>query len=127
MRSETMSNTVMVVDDSSSFRTVVTLALKRVGYGVVEASDGRDAVRKLDAQPIDLIVCDVNMPEMDGISFVRHVRGTVKHRRTPVIMLTTETSDAKKQAGRDVGANAWITKPFQPSKLVEMVGNYFKG
>lgn len=122
-----MSNTVMVVDDSSSFRTVVTLALKRVGYSVVEASDGRDAVRKLDAQPIDLIVCDVNMPEMDGISFVRHVRGTATHRRTPVIMLTTETSDAKKQAGRDVGANAWITKPFQPSKLVEMVGNYFKG
>lgn len=122
-----MSNTVMVVDDSSSFRTVVTLALKRVGYSVVEASDGRDAVRKLGAQPIDLIVCDVNMPEMDGISFVRHVRGTATHRRTPVIMLTTETSDAKKQAGRDVGANAWITKPFQPSKLVEMVGNYFKG
>ncbi len=122
-----MSNTVMVVDDSSSFRTVVTLALKRVGYSVVEASDGRDAVRKLGAQPIDLIVCDVNIPEMDGISFVRHVRGTATHRRTPVIMLTTETSDAKKQAGRDVGANAWITKPFQPSKLVEMVGNYFKG
>lgn len=122
-----MSNTVMVVDDSSSFRTVVTLALKRVGYGVVEASDGKDAVRKLGAQPIDLIVCDVNMPEMDGISFVRHVRSTATHRRTPVIMLTTETSDAKKQAGRDVGANAWITKPFQPSKLVEMVGNYFKG
>ena len=122
-----MSNTVMVIDDSASFRTVVTLALKRVGYTVIEAGDGRDAVRKLDAQPIDLIVCDVNMPEMDGISFVRHVRGTVKHRQTPVIMLTTETSDAKKQAGRAVGANAWITKPFQPSKLVELVGSYFKG
>ena len=122
-----MSNTVMVIDDSASFRTVVTLALKRVGYTVIEAGDGRDAVRKLDAQPIDLIVCDVNMPEMDGISFVQHVRGTVKHRQTPVIMLTTETSDAKKQAGRAVGANAWITKPFQPSKLVELVGSYFKG
>lgn len=122
-----MSNTVMVIDDSASFRTVVTLALKRVGYTVIEAGDGRDAVRKLDAQPIDLIVCDVNMPEMDGISFVRHVRGTVKHRQTPVIMLTTETTEAKKQAGRAVGANAWITKPFQPSKLVELVGSYFKG
>ena len=122
-----MSNTVMVIDDSASFRTVVTLALKRVGYTVIEAGDGRDAVRKLDAQPIDLIVCDVNMPEMDGISFVQHVRGTVKHRQTPVIMLTTETTEAKKQAGRAVGANAWITKPFQPSKLVELVGSYFKG
>jgi two-component system, chemotaxis family, chemotaxis protein CheY len=121
-----MSNTVMVIDDSSSFRTVVTLALKRVGYAVVEAGDGKDAVRKLDAQPVDLIVCDVNMPEMDGISFVRHVRGSVKHRKTPVIMLTTENTDAKKQAGRAAGASAWITKPFQPSKLVELVGSYFK-
>jgi two-component system chemotaxis response regulator CheY len=122
-----MSNTVMVIDDSASFRTVVTLALKRVGYTVIEAGDGRDAVRKLDAQPIDLIVCDVNMPEMDGISFVRHVRGTAKYSKTPVIMLTTETTEAKKQAGRAVGANAWITKPFQPSKLVELVSSYFKG
>ncbi|MDP4302163.1 response regulator [Leptothrix discophora] len=121
-----MGKTVMVIDDSSSFRTVVALALKRVGYDVVEASDGQDATRKLGGQAIDLLVCDVNMPGMDGLTFVRQLRTLPRHGRTPVVMLTTETSEAKKAEGRAAGANAWITKPFQPSKLVELVNSFFK-
>ncbi len=121
-----MSKTVMVVDDSSSFRTVVKLALQKAGYAVVEAGDGKDAVAKLTGQKINLIVCDVNMPGLDGLSFVRQLRTQPKHARTPVVMLTTETSEAKKSEGRAAGANAWITKPFQPSKLVELVNTFFK-
>jgi two-component system chemotaxis response regulator CheY len=117
-----MSNkTVMIVDDSGSFRTVVKLALQKAGYGVVEAIDGRDAVGKLGAQKVNLIVCDVNMPNMDGLSFLRHVKANAAHKFTPVIMLTTESQEAKKAEGRAAGARAWITKPFQPSQLVDAV------
>jgi two-component system chemotaxis response regulator CheY len=113
--------TILVIDDSSSFRTVVKLALQKAGYSVVEAVDGEDAVARLDAHPPALIVCDVNMPRMDGLSFARHVKTTANHRFTPIIMLTTESQDAKKAEGRAAGVRAWITKPFQPSQLVDAV------
>lgn len=116
-----MSKTVMIVDDSSSFRTVVKLTLQKAGYGVVEAVDGKDAVSKLDGQKLNLIVCDVHMPHMDGISFLKHLKSTTAYRFTPVIMLTTEAQEAKRAEGRAAGARAWITKPFQPSTLVEAV------
>jgi two-component system, chemotaxis family, chemotaxis protein CheY len=116
-----MGKTVMVVDDSGSFRTVVRLALQKAGYGVIEACDGQDASAKLPAQKINLIVCDVNMPNMDGLSFLRHVKASPDHKFTPVIMLTTESQEAKKAEGRAAGARAWITKPFQPSQLVDAV------
>ncbi len=116
-----MSKTVMIVDDSGSFRTVVRLALQKAGYTVVEAVDGKDAVGKLNGQKLNLIVCDVNMPNMDGLSFLRHVKTTGAYKFTPVIMLTTETQESKKAEGRAAGAKAWITKPFQPSMLVEAV------
>jgi two-component system chemotaxis response regulator CheY len=116
-----MSKTVLIIDDSGSFRTVVKLALQKAGYEVVEACDGEDAVGKLDGRKIHCMVCDVNMPRMDGISFVRHVK-TTSYKFTPVIMLTTESQDAKKAEGKAAGARAWITKPFQPSQLVDAVG-----
>ncbi|MFZ2987827.1 response regulator [Ideonella sp.] len=116
-----MSKTVMIVDDSGSFRTVVKLSLQKAGYAVLEAMDGKDAVSKLTGQKINLIVCDVNMPNMDGLSFVRHLKTTSAYKFTPVIMLTTESQDAKKAEGKAAGARAWITKPFQPSQLVEAV------
>jgi two-component system chemotaxis response regulator CheY len=115
-----MSKTIMVVDDSSSFRTVVKLALQKAGYAVVEAMDGQDAVDKLGSNRPNLIVCDVNMPRMDGLSFARHVKGS-PHKFTPIIMLTTESQDAKKAEGKAAGVRAWITKPFQPSQLVDAV------
>jgi two-component system, chemotaxis family, chemotaxis protein CheY len=116
-----MSKTVMIIDDSGSFRTVVKLALQKAGYGVVEAVDGKDAVGKLNGQKLNLIVCDVNMPNMDGLTFLRHIKGTGAYKFTPVIMLTTESQESKKAEGKAAGARAWITKPFQPSTLVDAV------
>ena len=115
------SKHILVIDDSSSFRTVVKLALQKAGYVVTEAIDGEDAVEKLEARKPDLIVCDVNMPRMDGLSFARHVKASALHRFTPIIMLTTESQDTKKAEGRAAGVRAWITKPFQPSQLVDAV------
>ena len=111
----------MIVDDSGSFRTVVKLALQKAGYQTVEAVDGKDAVGKLDGRKLNLIVCDVNMPNMDGLSFLKHLKTTGSYKFTPVIMLTTESQEAKKAEGRAAGARAWITKPFQPSQLVDAV------
>jgi two-component system chemotaxis response regulator CheY len=116
-----MSKSIMVVDDSGSFRTVVKLALQKAGYEVVEAVDGKDASDKLDGRKLSLIVCDVNMPNMDGLTFLKHVKANANYKFTPVIMLTTESQEAKKAEGRAAGARAWITKPFQPSQLVDAV------
>jgi two-component system, chemotaxis family, chemotaxis protein CheY len=116
-----MSKTIMVIDDSGSFRTVVKLALQKAGYTVVEAIDGQDAVEKLNTNKPNLIVCDVNMPRMDGLTFARHVKASPVHKFTPMIMLTTESQEAKKAEGKAAGVRAWITKPFQPSQLVDAV------
>ena len=116
-----MAKTVMIVDDSGSFRVVVKLALPKAGYETVEAEDGKDAVGKLDGRKLNLIVCDVNMPNMDGLTFLKHLKTTGSYKFTPVIMLTTESQEAKKAEGKAAGARAWITKPFQPSQLVDAV------
>lgn len=113
------AKTVMIIDDSGSFRTVVKLALAKAGYTVVEAVDGKDAVTKLDGRKYNLIVCDVNMPNMDGLSFLKHLKASPAYKFTPVIMLTTESQESKKAEAKASGARAWITKPFQPSQLVE--------
>ncbi len=116
-----MSKTILVVDDSGSFRTVVKLALQKAGYAVVEACDGKDALTKIGTAKINLVVCDVNMPNMDGLTFLRTIKEQAAYKFTPVIMLTTESQEGKKAEGRAAGARAWITKPFQPSQLVEAV------
>ncbi len=116
-----MSKTILVVDDSASFRTVVKLALQKASYTVVEAVDGQDALAKLNGAKVNLIVCDVNMPNMDGLSFLKQVKTMAAYKFTPVIMLTTESQESKKAEGRAAGAKAWITKPFQPSQLVDAV------
>jgi len=117
-----MAKTVLIVDDSSSMRTVVRLALTREGYEVLEAGDGVAALALLDGvAKVNLIVSDVNMPRMDGIEFLTNVKRHPRHRFTPVVMLTTEGQDAKKEAGRAAGAKAWIVKPFQPPQLVDAV------
>lgn len=116
-----MSKTVMIVDDSSSLRTVVSLALKRAGYDVVEAEDGQDALAKLDGRKLNLIVSDVNMPRMDGIQFVTQVKQHPRYKFTPVIMLTTEAAEEKKRLGQEAGARAWVVKPFQPQQMLAAV------
>ena len=113
-----MSKTVMIVDDSASLRQVVGIALRGAGYEVIEASDGRDAISKLTGQKVHLIISDVNMPNMDGITFVKNVKQMPNYKFTPVIMLTTESEDGKKQEGQAAGAKAWVVKPFQPAQLL---------
>lgn len=117
-----MSKNILIVDDSSSLRTVVKLALVRAGYEVHEAGDGQEALEKLETIPkVNLIVSDVNMPRMDGITFVTQVKQHPRHKFTPVIMLTTEGQDTKKEQGRAAGAKAWIVKPFNPPQLLDAV------
>jgi two-component system chemotaxis response regulator CheY len=116
-----MSKLIMIVDDSSSLRTVVGIALKNAGYDVVEACDGKDALSKLEGRKFNLIVSDVNMPNMDGITFVTQLKQIPTYKFTPVIMLTTEADDAKKAAGKAAGARAWVLKPFQPPVLLDAI------
>lgn len=116
-----MAKTIMVVDDSASIRQVVNLTLKKAGYDVSEACDGADALNKLTGQKINLIVCDVNMPNMDGISFVKSLKERAGYKFTPVIMLTTESQETKKQEGKAAGAKAWVVKPFKPEQMLEAV------
>ena len=116
-----MAKTVLVVDDSTLFRQVVGIALKGAGYEVLEACDGLDALAKLDGRKINLIVSDVNMPNMDGITFVKSAKQLPAYKFTPIIMLTTETAEAKKAEGKAVGVRAWVTKPFQPPVLLDAV------
>jgi len=116
-----MGKTVLIVDDSASIRQVVSMTLKGAGYDVIEGCDGKDALSKLDGRKVHLIISDVNMPNMDGITFLKNVKQLPAYKFTPVIMLTTEAGDAKKQAGRAAGAKAWIVKPFNPPVLLDAV------
>ena len=113
-----MAKTILIVDDSASMRQVVSIALKGAGYDVIEACDGKDALSKMTGIKIHLIVSDINMPVMDGIAFVKEVKQNASYKFTPIIMLTTEMEPDKKQAAKDAGAKAWVTKPFQPPVLL---------
>ncbi|MES2127511.1 MAG: response regulator [Pseudomonadota bacterium] len=116
-----MAKTIMVIDDSASLRQVVGIALKGAGYEVLEATDGAHALDRLRGQKINLVVCDVNMPNMDGISFVKELKQLPLYKFTPVIMLTTESGEAKKREGQAAGAKAWVVKPFKPEVLLGAV------
>jgi len=116
-----MVKTILIVDDSTSMRQVISIALKDTGYEVIEACNGQDALGKLTGIKIHLIVCDINMPIMDGITFVKTVKQLDHYRFTPIIMLTTEMADEKKQAAKDAGAKAWVTKPFKPPVLLSAI------
>lgn len=116
-----MAKTILIVDDSDTLRQVVSQVLKGAGYDVVEGKDGKDALGKLTGQKIHLIISDVNMPNMNGFEFVQEVKKMAAYKFTPVIMLTTEVSEQKKEAGREAGAKAWMVKPFQPPQLLTAV------
>ncbi|QBK05860.1 response regulator [Hylemonella gracilis] len=116
-----MAKTIMVVDDSASLRQVVGIALRGAGYEVIEGSDGKDALSKLTGQKVHLIISDVNMPNMDGISFVKALKQLPAYKFTPVIMLTTESQEAKKAEGQAAGAKAWVVKPFSPEVMLNAV------
>jgi two-component system chemotaxis response regulator CheY len=116
-----MAKKILIVDDSSSVRTIARTALREQGYEVVEAGNGREALDKLSAERVHLVVSDVNMPVMDGITFLKELKSHPTSKFVPVIMLTTEAGPEKKQEGRAAGAKAWIVKPFQPATLVDAV------
>jgi two-component system chemotaxis response regulator CheY len=116
-----MAKTIMIVDDSASIRTVVGIALRGEGYTVIEAINGQDALNKLTGQKVNLIISDVNMPIMDGITFVKNVKLLPAHKFTPIIMLTTESDESKKREGQAAGAKAWVVKPFKPEQMLNAV------
>lgn len=112
---------ILAVDDSSSMRQMVSFTLKGAGYTVVEAVDGKDALNKAKSQKFDLVITDVNMPVMDGITFIKNLRGDPNYKFTPMLMLTTESSADKKSEGKAAGATGWIVKPFNPEQLLNTV------
>lgn len=116
-----MAKTILVVDDSWSIRQLISLTLQSAGYDVIEGIDGVDALTKLAGQKVHLIICDVNMPNMDGISFVKEIKKSVDYKFIPIIMLTTESQEGKKQEGQAAGAKAWVVKPFKPEQMLSAV------
>ena len=116
-----MAKRIMVIDDSASLRQVVSIALKSAGYDVVEAVDGVDALAKLDGGRMHLMICDVNMPNMDGITFVKELKKHPDYRFVPVLMLTTESRESRKREGQLAGAKAWVVKPFRPEQILNAV------
>jgi len=123
-----MGKTVLVVDDSVSMRQMVTFTLTGAGYEVVEAGDGKEAVDKLNggAKP-NLVITDLNMPNMDGISLIKAIRGMGAHKFTPILMLTTESSDDKKKEGQSAGATGWVVKPFNPEQMLATIKKVMPG
>jgi len=116
-----MGRTIMIVDDSPSIRQVVSMSLTKAGYEVLEAEDGQDALNKLENQKVNLIICDVNMPNMDGLTFLKSLKQLQNHKFTPVIMLTTESQQSLKMEGKMAGAKAWMVKPFKPEQMLEAI------
>lgn len=114
--------TILAVDDSASVRQMVSFTLRAAGYEVVEAVDGADALQKLNSVQVQLVITDLNMPRLDGIGLVQGIRsGGGSHRFVPIVFLTTESQDAKKQQAKAAGATGWIVKPFRPEQLVGVV------
>ena len=116
-----MQKTIMVVDDSESLRQVVSIALEGAGYRVIEAKDGLDGLAQLTGDKVHLVISDVNMPNMNGIDFVKQLKTLPKYKFTPVIMLTTESQQYLMEEGRKAGAKAWMVKPFRPEQMLEAV------
>ena len=118
-----MAKTILAVDDSTSIRQMVAFTLKSAGYTVIEAADGVEGLAKANANVhvINLVLTDQNMPNMDGLTLIKTLRGLAPFAATPILMLTTESSDAMKSQGRAAGATGWLVKPFDPHKLLEVV------
>ncbi len=116
-----MSKVIMTVDDSASVRQMVSFTLKQAGYEVLEAEDGQDALGQLSGSTVHMLITDLNMPNVDGIELIRKVRANANFKFIPIVMLTTESQDSKKQEGREAGATGWIVKPFDPEQLLAVV------
>ena len=116
-----MSKVIMTAEDSASMRQMIGFTLKEAGYEVVEAVDGKDAFDKMCGDKVDMLITDLNMPNMDGIELIRQVRARAEYKFIPVVMLTTESQESKKAEGKAAGATGWIVKPFKPEQLVNVI------
>jgi two-component system, chemotaxis family, chemotaxis protein CheY len=116
-----MPKRVMTVDDSRTMREMVAFTLRKAGFEVSEAEDGRKALAALQAAPVDAIITDLNMPNMDGVTLIRTLRSDPRWRAVPILMLTTESDASKKAEGKNAGATGWLVKPFDPAKLIDVV------
>ncbi|MSM40904.1 MAG: response regulator [Geobacter sp.] len=116
-----MAKIIMTADDSASVRQMVSFTLKQSGYEVVEAVDGKDALQKLGSTKVDMIITDLNMPNLDGIGLIKGARALPACKFIPIIMLTTESQESKKSEGKSAGATGWIVKPFKPEQLIAVV------
>jgi two-component system chemotaxis response regulator CheY len=113
--------TILTVDDSRTMRDMLRLALAEAGYRVVQAVDGVEGLERLNAEGADVIITDINMPNLDGLGFIERVRSDQRHRATPILVLTTESEPEVKDRARKAGATGWIVKPFNPGKLVDAI------
>lgn len=120
-----MPKTIMTVDDASTMRRMISFTLREAGHTVLEAEDGAQALKVLAGRPVDLVITDVNMPNMDGISLTRQLRTQPAYRTTPIILLTTESAPEKKAAGKAAGATGWLVKPFQQDQLLAVLARVF--
>ncbi len=116
-----MTKTIMTVDDSASVRLMVNFTLRELGYEILEAENGKAALKEMEGKQIHMLITDINMPEMDGISLVKKVRASSAYKFIPIIMLTTESQAEKKLEGKEAGATGWIVKPFKPDQLIAVV------
>lgn len=119
--------TVLTVDDSTTMRQIVSFCLKGAGYGVVEAGDAADAMAKMRSQKVDLVISDLNMGQVDGITLIKLIRARPEYKYTPILLLTTESSAARKAEGQAAGATGWIVKPFEPAQLLKIVKRVLPG
>ena len=117
-----MARTALIVDDSTSIRQMLGFTLREAGFTVLEGVNGSDALKVLEGKRVDLIVTDLNMPVMDGVTFIRAARSRAETKFTPILMLTTESSQEKRQLAKAAGATGWIVKPFQPTQLLQTIG-----
>jgi two-component system chemotaxis response regulator CheY len=117
---------ILTVDDSVSVRQMVSFTLRRAGHEVIEAVDGKDGLDKAEQHKVDLIITDLNMPNMDGIQMISAIRELPEFAFTPILMLTTEAQPEKKEAGRKAGAMGWLVKPFNADQLITVVRKLVK-
>lgn len=116
-----MTKVILVIDDSTSIRKMVSFILRGAGYEVIEAIDGLDGLEKAKVNSVHLVLTDQNMPRMDGVELVRQLRAQAQHKTTPILMSTTDTSDAMRAQGRTAGVTGLLVKPFEPQKLIDLV------
>ena len=119
-------HSILAVDDSASMRQMVAFTLKGAGYQVIEAADGQEAFQKARDCQVSLVLTDQNMPGMDGISLVKSLRGMPSYANTPILILTTESGAEMKAKGKAAGATGWLVKPFDPSRLLEVIGKVIR-